>query len=85
MHIAAKFLYNGRTIHTDGVRIKIDGDRISAVEDYRGNPEHTGYITPAFIDAHSHIGLARQAEPNAEEESNDGSNQIQPLLDPLNS
>ena len=83
MEVLAKVLYNGRTVRDGGVKVCIEGDRISdIVADKSAN---TGYITPAFIDAHSHIGLDRQSEPMAEGETNDVTNQIQPLLDPLNS
>ncbi len=44
-----------------------------------------GFVTPAFIDAHSHIGLYRDGEPSNEQEGNDITNQFLPFNDPLNS
>lgn len=85
MDFIAKVLYDGKTVRDGGVLIRTDGDRIVAIESYKDDREVTGYITPAFIDAHSHIGLDRSAEPYTEGEANDGTSQIQPLLDPLNS
>ncbi len=42
-------------------------------------------ITPAFIDAHSHIGLARSGEPSGEGEANDQFDSILTLTDALDS
>jgi imidazolonepropionase-like amidohydrolase len=66
----------------------IEGNKIIDVIDR--NPRgcqfcYEGYVTPAFIDAHSHIGMCRHGEPSAEEEANDISNQFLPLLNPLDS
>ena len=47
--------------------------------------DFAGFVTPAFIDPHSHIGLDREGEPWQESEVNDIINQIRPLNDPLNS
>ncbi len=41
--------------------------------------------TPAFIDAHSHIGMVRSGEPMAEEESNDVMESVLPLNDAVHS
>jgi len=41
--------------------------------------------TPAFIDAHSHIGMVRSGEPMSEEESNDIMESVLPLNDALHS
>ena len=40
-------------------------------------------ITPAFIDAHSHIGMVRAGEPIDEEESNERFDTILPMVDAL--
>ncbi len=42
-------------------------------------------ITPAFIDAHSHIGMARSGEPSGEGEANDQLDSILTLTDALDS
>jgi len=66
----------------------IEGDKV--IDIINGKPRsigfyYEGYVTPAFIDAHSHIGMCRHGEPSAEEEANDNSNQFLPLLNPLDS
>jgi len=40
-------------------------------------------VTPAFIDPHSHIGLARHGEPSWEDESNEKFDSVLPLVDAL--
>ncbi len=40
-------------------------------------------ITPAFIDAHCHIGMARAGEPDEERESNERMDSVLPLIDAL--
>ena len=42
-------------------------------------------VTPAFIDAHSHIGMVRAGEPQDEEESNDRQDPVMVLADALDS
>jgi imidazolonepropionase-like amidohydrolase len=42
-------------------------------------------LTPAFIDAHSHIGMVRAGEPQAESEANDQLDSILALWDVLDS
>ncbi len=42
-------------------------------------------VTPAFIDAHSHIGMARAGEPEDEEESNEHMDSVFPLVNSLHS
>ncbi|MEM0158869.1 MAG: amidohydrolase family protein [Thermoplasmataceae archaeon] len=44
-----------------------------------------GVVTPAFIDAHSHIGMVRAGEPSAEEESNERMDSIYPLVNAIHS
>jgi imidazolonepropionase-like amidohydrolase len=43
------------------------------------------YVTPAFIDPHSHIGMARAGEPNKEAEANDNMDPLFVLPDALDS
>ena len=40
-------------------------------------------VTPAFIDAHCHIGMVRSGEPMSEEESNERFDSILPIVDAL--
>ena len=42
-------------------------------------------VTPAFIDAHSHIGMIRAGEPANEEEANERMNSVYPLNSALHS
>lgn len=44
-----------------------------------------GVVTPAFIDAHSHIGMVRAGEPSGEDESNEHMDSIYPLSNALHS
>jgi len=82
----AKILYDGKGVEKD-VYVVIEGDRIIEVKKEKPECEilEAEVITPAFIDAHSHIGLERAGEPFEEAESNDILDQIQPLNNPLNS
>lgn len=83
-NIFAQQLYDGRNLR-ENVIVEIEGDRIARV---RSGSDHeadiAGIVTPAFIDAHSHIGMIRQGEPQGESDVNDQMDQITPLNDPLN-
>ena len=82
--VFARVLYDGRECR-EGVIVRIEDDRI--VEVREGTEEQAdvaGTVTPAFIDAHSHIGMIRQGEPQGEADVNDQIDQITPLNDPLN-
>ncbi len=82
--ISAKVLYNGKG-RREGCTVVVENGVISDVVDGRIEPDFEGYVTPAFIDAHSHIGMDREGEPWTESETNDTLDQILPLNDPLNS
>ena len=75
----------------DGVRevknatVIVEGDKIIEVGTKRIKPDFTGVVTPAFIDAHSHIGMFRSGEPGGEAEGNDITDQFLPLNNALNS
>lgn len=72
----------------DGIEVKhnqfigFDGNTISYVGEKRPDGEFLGegHVTPAFIDSHSHIGMARAGEPGAEEESNETMQALLPLV-----
>jgi imidazolonepropionase-like amidohydrolase len=82
--VFAKKLYDGRGLQ-ENVLVEISGDRISDVRSgTEADADISGIVTPAFIDAHSHIGMIRQGEPEAENDVNDQIDQITPLNDPLN-
>jgi len=82
--IKAKVLYDGKTKH-ENKTIVIEGNKIIEVSSEKVKADYEGFVTPAFIDAHSHIGMDREGEPTQEAKVNDYTNQIRPLNDPLNS
>jgi imidazolonepropionase-like amidohydrolase len=83
--IKATALYDG-TARIESRKVVVEGDRIVEVSAAGGvKADYEGFVTPAFIDAHSHIGMFREGEPQAEAEGNDKTAQIMPLSDPLNS
>jgi len=82
--VFAETLYDGRTLRQN-VSVVIEGHTIVDVVKRKLKASFSGVVTPAFIDAHSHIGLARYGEPGREDEVNDRTDQFLPLADPLNS
>jgi imidazolonepropionase-like amidohydrolase len=85
--IKAQTLFDGRDENKD-VFIGFEGEKIV----YVGNnkPEEgeiiaEGTVTPAFVDAHSHIGMIRAGEPDREEEANEQMNTVYPLVNALHS
>jgi imidazolonepropionase-like amidohydrolase len=82
--IRARVLYDGKSKKTEQTIIVEDG-KIVEVSKKGLKPDFDGFVTPAFIDAHSHIGMFRDGEPSDESEGNDISDQFMPLNDPLNS
>lgn len=82
--VHAKELYDGKTLQED-VYITIEGNKIVCIDKEEKPFDAEGIVTPAFIDAHSHIGMDREGEPWQESELNDHIDQIMPLTDPLNS
>ena len=67
--------------------LAFEGDRIVGLSDGpRGDVvAECAVLTPALIDAHSHIGIHRFGEPAAEGESNESLDSILPLPDVLDS
>lgn len=83
--IHAKTLYSGGK-QFDDRWIVVQADTIVEVSKKKlPSPSYSGIVTPAFVDAHSHIGMIRAGEPDGESEGNDISAQIQPLHDPVRS
>src|SRR5215218_5614293 len=85
--IKSQTFYDGRDENKD-VFIGFEGEKIV----YVGNnkPEEgeiiaEGTVTPAFVDAHSHIGMIRAGEPDREEEANEQMNTVYPLVNALHS
>lgn len=82
--VKANVLYDGKT-KLENRFIVIEDDKIVKITEEEMKADYEGYVTPAFIDAHSHIGMFREGEPGGEAEGNDKSSQFLPLLNPLNS
>lgn len=82
--IHATCLFNGIEKKKDQY-ITIEGDKIVGVSSKSQKADFKGVVTPALIDSHSHIGMAREGEPGGEDEANDFSDQFIPLNDPINS
>jgi imidazolonepropionase-like amidohydrolase len=82
--IHATVLFDGKS-RLEDVYIVIEGDKIIEVTKNKLEANFSGIVTPAFIDAHSHIGMFRHGEPEDESEGNDFTDQIKPLNHPLNS
>lgn len=84
--VQAKILYTGKAVLKNkylnyqgfsvlSITAKPEGDLIGSFDT----------VTPAFIDAHSHIGLARMGEPESESEANDRMDSIIAHADVLDS
>jgi len=82
--ISAEVLFDGKLKQTDKT-IVVEGETIVDVSDKKYKAAAAGIVTPAFIDAHSHIGMERQGEPVAETETNDSHTSFAGLNDPVNS
>ncbi|MDA3837549.1 MAG: amidohydrolase family protein [Candidatus Delongbacteria bacterium] len=82
--IKANVLYDGKKKQLNKY-IVVEGNKIVEVSSKKQKHDYEGYVTPAFIDAHSHIGMFRDGEPMGESEGNDISRQFMPTNDPLNS
>jgi imidazolonepropionase-like amidohydrolase len=82
--IKAIELFDGKT-KSEGKYITIKDNKIIEITSQEKEYDYSGYVTPAFIDAHSHIGMFRDGEPGVQQEGNDYLDQILPTYDPLNS
>jgi imidazolonepropionase-like amidohydrolase len=81
-----KRIYTGHSILEDAYLV-FKGQKIQGVSG-SGKGQVVGryeVLTPAFIDPHSHIGLARAGEPSGEAEANDRMDSILALPDALDS
>ncbi len=88
--LRASVLYTGRPGRVfRNVYIVWEGDTIISIsrEKPRGVEEVFDYdgvvVTPAFIDAHSHIGMDRAGEPYTEGEANEKYDSVLPVVDAL--
>ncbi len=82
----AERIYTGRAVAEDAYLV-VNGTEIVGLS---SRPKGTlagefSVITPAFIDAHTHIGMARSGEPSSEEEANEQMDTILALSDALDS
>ncbi len=87
--IRAKTLYTGREVVSDAW-LSFEGSLVDGVHGGSAKPcgEVAGEfpaVTPAFIDAHSHIGMVRAGEPQSEAEANDRGESILVMADALDS
>lgn len=84
MIVTAELLYDGRTkAHNKNIVVQ-DGIIID-VTDKTSPGDVSGIVTPAFIDAHSHIGMERQGEPLGESEVDDIRTPFSPMHNPVDS
>lgn len=83
--VKASVLYDGEK-RLENKQVVVEGERIVEVSAAgSAKADYEGVVSPAFLDAHSHIGMFREGEPQSEAEGNDRTAQIMPLSDPLNS
>ncbi len=84
--IEAKTLYTGRAVKKNAFLNYEDKLVVSVTDKPAGEVIGTyETVTPAFIDAHSHIGMIRMGEPDAEAEANDRMDSIIAHADALDS
>jgi imidazolonepropionase-like amidohydrolase len=84
--IHAKTLYTGRAVLRDAYLL-FEGERLAGVSSVARGKRVGAFpvVTPAFVDAHSHIGMHRSGEPGGEGESNEFLDSIMALPDALDS
>ncbi len=82
----AKTIYTGSKVVSDRY-IVLNGRKITGVSTKVNGKLEGKYdvITPAFVDAHSHIGMSRAGEPSDQGEANDQSESILAVADALDS
>jgi imidazolonepropionase-like amidohydrolase len=79
-------IYTGKRVQEGGYLV-FDGQKIVAISKTPRGELLGKYpvLTPTFIDAHSHIGLARAGEPSKEAEANEQMESLSALPDALDS
>jgi len=82
--ISAKTLFDGKG-KKENMTVVVENGKIIDVMKKKLKSDYEGYVTPAIIDAHAHIGMDREGEPYQESETNDTLSQILPMNDPINS
>lgn len=86
--IKADMLYDGTgAAAKKGVYIVYEAGRVVRVSGSRPGCEvvTSGTVTPAFVDGHAHIGLARSGEPSSEDEANEQMGPMLPMVSALDS
>jgi imidazolonepropionase-like amidohydrolase len=84
--IFGKKIYTGKSILENGYLVFSGQKIVEILKTPKG--ERLGkypFLTPAFIDPHSHIGMARAGEPSKEAEANDHMDPLFVLPDALDS
>jgi imidazolonepropionase-like amidohydrolase len=84
--IFAKKIYTGKKVLSNA-HLLFSGQMISAISKTKKGRilGEFAVLTPAFVDPHSHIGMERAGEPNAEGEANEHQDSILALTDALDS
>jgi imidazolonepropionase-like amidohydrolase len=84
--VHAKTMYTGTSVMRDAYLVFEKREIIGISKTSKGNlAGKFDVVTPAFVDPHSHIGMYRTAEPEAEGEANDQMQAILTLSDALDS
>ncbi|BAA29076.1 amidohydrolase [Pyrococcus horikoshii] len=83
--VKATLMYDGLGNIEKNVYIIFDKDIVNITREKPKDVEVVaeGVVTPAFIDAHSHIGMDRYGEPYQESELNEQMDSVLPLADAL--
>lgn len=84
--IKANIIYTGDKVLRD-FSINVSGEKLLSLTRKPAGEVIGEYkcVTPAFIDAHCHIGMCRSGEPSNEDEANDQLDSIMALADALDS
>jgi imidazolonepropionase-like amidohydrolase len=84
--IRAGLVYTGRSVEKDAY-VCFDGRKLAGVSRAKRGKllGEFAVVTPAFLDAHSHIGMHRAGEPGGEGEANEHLDSILALPDALDS
>ena len=84
--VHAKTIYTGKSV-TEDAYLLFDGHQVADVSKAKQGKllGECAVLTPAFVDPHSHIGMARAGEPSNESETNDKLDAILALPDALDS
>lgn len=82
--VHADTVYTGTSVQ-ENAWLLFDGARVTSISRTKRGEQvgECAVITPAFVDAHSHIGMSRAAEPQTESEANEHLDPIMPLPDAL--